>query len=94
MAHNIDITEDVIPVGLQHIPALVEFVRTCPEELIFRACYAAGEVASTGLHGANRLPSNSFLESVVYGARAGRSMRVEMRTITRRFCAPTGGPLQ
>ena len=41
--------------------------------------YAAGEAACTGVHGANRLASNSLLEGVVFGARAGEAMLSESK---------------
>jgi L-aspartate oxidase len=42
--------------------------------------FAAGEVACTGVHGANRLASNSLLEGLVFGARAASAMLEPVRT--------------
>jgi L-aspartate oxidase len=68
---NLDIARDRIPVrpGAHYMigGVTVDFVgRTTVPGL-----WAAGEVTSSGLHGANRLASNSLLEGLVYGAHAG-----------------------
>ncbi len=81
MRHNVDITEDLVPVR----PALhfaMGGVRTDPDgRTSVAGLYAAGEVADTGVHGANRLPSNSLLEGLVFGARAGKAMRAEVKVV-------------
>jgi len=45
--------------------------------------YAAGEAACTGVHGANRLASNSLLEGLVFGALAAQAMKEEQGTGNR-----------
>ncbi|HLL75620.1 MAG TPA: L-aspartate oxidase [Pyrinomonadaceae bacterium] len=70
---RIDITREPVPVS----PAAhycMGGVRTDLEgRTSLAGLYAAGEVACTGVHGANRLASNSLLEGLVFGARAGRA---------------------
>jgi L-aspartate oxidase len=46
--------------------------------------YAAGEVARTGLHGANRLASNSLLEGLVVGERVARAVHADLPALPRR----------
>jgi L-aspartate oxidase len=46
--------------------------------------FAAGEAACTGVHGANRLASNSLLEGIVFGERAGRAMRDSASPLSHR----------
>jgi L-aspartate oxidase len=72
---GLDLARDWIPVG----PAAHYVMGGVETDLDARTSlpglFAAGEVACTGVHGANRLASNSLLEGLVFGARAGAAMR-------------------
>jgi L-aspartate oxidase len=69
---GLDITRDLIPIR----PGAHYMIGGVPVDTAGRTSvpglWAAGEVTSSGLHGANRLASNSLLEGLVYGASCGR----------------------
>jgi L-aspartate oxidase len=74
LGHGLDLASDLAPV----CPAahyMMGGVKTDPwGRTSLPGLYAAGETADTGVHGANRLASNSLLEGLVFGARAGDAM--------------------
>jgi L-aspartate oxidase len=74
-AAGLDLARDRIPVG----PAAHYVMGGVESDLHARTTlpglFVAGEVACTGVHGANRLASNSLLEGLVFGARAAMAMR-------------------
>ncbi len=86
---GIDISKDMIPVApAAHYSCggikTDEWARTSIKNL-----YAAGECASTGLHGANRLASNSLLEAMVFAHRAYKKSIEVMNS--SEVSPPTGG---
>ncbi len=98
MQYNIDITTEMIPIR----PAAHYAMGGVRTDLMGRtslpALYAAGEAAATGVHGANRLASNSLLEGLVFGARAGQQMRAELkhspgRSHPSKHAATSNGPV-
>ena len=78
--HGLNAATDLLPVA----PALHYAMGGIKTDLEGRAnmrgLWAVGEVASTGVHGANRLASNSLLEGLVFADRAGRSLMSAIRT--------------
>jgi L-aspartate oxidase len=96
---GLDITRDRIPVrpGAHYmiggVTVDMEGRTTVP------GLWAAGEVTSSGLHGANRLASNSLLEGLVYGALCGRGAAAaaratpgDLRAPPVRFAVPAADP--
>jgi L-aspartate oxidase len=76
---GLDLATDLIPVGpaAHYLMGGIdsdEWGRTSLAGL-----FAAGETACTGVHGANRLASNSLLEGLVFGARAAEAMQQPLR---------------
>ncbi|GAA1850253.1 L-aspartate oxidase [Brevibacterium marinum] len=75
-----DLTSDLIPVT----PAAHYFMGGIATDVDGRTSlpglFAVGEVACTGVHGANRLASNSLLEGVVFSARAAEAVDADLET--------------
>ncbi|HEV7219145.1 MAG: L-aspartate oxidase [Terriglobales bacterium] len=80
MQYNVDITSEFIPVRPAAHYAMGGVRTNLEGRTTLPGLYAAGEAAATGVHGANRLASNSLLEGLVFGARAGQAMRGELRS--------------
>jgi L-aspartate oxidase len=74
MQYNIDISTDLVPVRPAAHYAMGGVRTDLEGRTSLPGLYAAGEVACTGVHGANRLASNSLLEGMVFGGRAATAM--------------------
>ncbi|WP_258073428.1 L-aspartate oxidase [Arthrobacter sp. 08Y14] len=79
-SHGLDWERDLLPV----VPAAHYWMGGVSTDLWGRTTvpglYAVGECACTGVHGANRLASNSLLEGLVFGARAGAAAVADGQT--------------
>ena len=85
---SLDITRDRIPVrpGAHYMVGGV--TTDAAGRTTIPGLWAAGEVTSTGLHGANRLASNSLLEGLVFGAHAGEGASEAALSIADDFRVP------
>ncbi|HEX8176771.1 MAG TPA: L-aspartate oxidase [Pyrinomonadaceae bacterium] len=86
--YGLDLTRDMLPVSPAAHYSMGGIRTDLYGRTTLQGLYAAGEVSCTGVQGANRLASNSLLEGLVFGARAGHAaaldyaderMRVSMR---------------
>ena len=77
LQRGLDMARDYLPVApVQHY--FMGGVKTgLDARTTLENLYACGEVANTGIYGANRLASNSLLECLVFGRRAARSISAE-----------------
>jgi L-aspartate oxidase len=74
LSYNIDITTDLVPVRPAAHYSMGGVATDLDGATSLEGLYAAGEVAASGVHGANRLASNSLLEGLVFGRRAASAM--------------------
>ncbi len=78
LEYDVDITRDLVPVvPAAHYSCGGIWVDAWGQTSL-RRLYAVGEVACTGVHGANRLASTSLLEGLVWGERAARHIQTQL----------------
>jgi L-aspartate oxidase len=88
--YGLDIGTDLIPVRPAAHYAMGGVKTDLEGRTSLPGLYAAGETAGTGVHGANRLASNSLLEGLVYGARAGKAMAEGVPSVRSKGAAAQG----
>ena len=91
--YNIDITADLVPIRPAAHYAMGGVATDLHGAASLKGLYAAGEVANTGVHGANRLASNSLLEGLVFGARAASAMIDQRREFKPPLSRPAPKPV-
>jgi L-aspartate oxidase len=74
LRYGLDITREKIPVAPSAHYLMGGVKTSLSGETTLLRLWAVGEVACTGVHGANRLASNALLEGLVFGARAGEAV--------------------
>lgn len=84
---GLDITRDLIPVRPGAHYMIGGAVVDAEGRTTVPGLWAAGEVTSSGLHGANRLASNSLLEGLVFGRSAGRGAAAQAVAVADHFAA-------
>lgn len=81
LKHHLNITTEPIPVSPTAHYQIGGIVTNTRGQTSHHLIYATGEVACTGVHGANRLASNSLLESLVFSRRAAHDMEKKLTTL-------------
>jgi L-aspartate oxidase len=88
LEYGIDITKDFIPVAPAEHYCMGGIKTDVYGQTNIDGFFACGETACNGIHGANRLASNSLLEGLVFGSEIGKRVTqiISQNTKTKKFC--------